>query len=68
VRTSRFRWLSVVVFALPLLGLGGLSGCDSKPSDGSQIADSGSVAPEQQTKVEQLYKNRHTPPAKPKAR
>jgi hypothetical protein len=68
LQASRFRWLSLTAIGLLLLCLGGLSGCDSKPPDGSQVVEAGAVSPEQKAKVEAQYKNRHRAVTKPKAR
>jgi hypothetical protein len=68
VQTSRFRSLSLAAIGLLPVCLGGLSGCDSKVPDGSQVAESGAVSPEQKAKVEAQYKNRHRSPGKPRAR
>ena len=59
----------VVALGLLLFGLGGLSGCDSKPSDGSQVADSGPIDAEQKAKVKAFYADRHkAATVKPNAR
>jgi hypothetical protein len=60
-----------ILFFLPALGfslmcLGVSSGCDSKPTDGSQVADSGPVDPEQKAKVKAFYADRHKPAVKGK--
>jgi hypothetical protein len=64
----RIRWLSTASIGLLLACLGGLSGCDSKPSDGAQVADSGPVDPEQKAKVKAFYADRHKAPARTNAR
>jgi len=51
-----------------LVCLSGLHGCDSKPSDGSQVADGGPVSPEQKAKVKALYEERHKAATKSNAR
>jgi hypothetical protein len=61
-------FLSLAEFGLLLVCLGGLSGCDSKPTDGSQVADSSSISPEQKAKVKAYYADRHKPATKPAAR
>jgi hypothetical protein len=63
--------LSVVAFGLLLVCVGGLSGCDSKPADGTVVPDSGPVSAEQKAKVKALYVDRHKsatkqPAGKPK--
>jgi hypothetical protein len=50
--------LSVLTFGLLLVCLGGLSGCDSRPADGTMVQDSGTVSKEQQSKVDSHYKDR----------
>ena len=59
MRIVRPRLLSVAAFGLLLVCSGGLSGCDSRPSDGSQVADSGPIDSEQKAKVKAFYANRH---------
>jgi hypothetical protein len=54
--------LSVIPFGL-LLGLllvcvGGLSGCDSKPADGTVVQDSGTISEQEKSKVESRYMDR----------
>ena len=51
-------FLLVLTFGLLLVCLGGLSGCDSKPADGTVVLDSGKVSEEQKSKVESYYKDR----------
>ena len=68
MRIVRPLLFSVVAFGLLPVCLGGLSGCDSKPSDGSQVADGGPMDPEQKSKVKAFYADRHKPAAKPTAR
>jgi hypothetical protein len=60
--------LSLTVPGLLLVYLGGLSGCDSKPPDGSQVADSGPIDPDQKAKVKAFYADRHKAATKPTAR
>jgi hypothetical protein len=48
----------MLTVALLLVCLGGLSGCDSKPADGTVVQDSGKVSEEQRSKVESYYKDR----------
>jgi hypothetical protein len=45
-----------------------MSGCGSKPSDGSQVADGGAVSAEQQAKIKSFYADRHKAAAKSNAR
>jgi len=68
MRIVRPVLLSAAAFGLLLVCSGGLSGCDSKPSDGSQVADSGKIDPEQKAKVKAFYADRHKPATKPTAR
>ena len=69
VRTLYSGLLAVTAFGLLLLCSGGLSGCDSKPSDGAQVADSGPIEPEQKAKVKAFYADRHkAATVKPNAR
>ncbi len=51
--------LSVTAAGLLLVCVGGLSGCDSKPADGTVVSDSGPVSAEQKAKVKALYVDRH---------
>jgi hypothetical protein len=51
--------LSVLAFGLLLAFLGGLSGCDSKPSDGTTVEGGAPVSAEQKAKVRSLYVDRH---------
>ncbi len=64
----RHGFLSLAAVGLLLVCVIGVSGCDSKPSDGSQVPDSGTVAPEQKAKVDSFYENRHKAAAKSIAR
>jgi hypothetical protein len=48
----------LLVFVFGLVCLGGLSGCDSRPADGTVVQDSGAVSEEQQSKVDSRYKDR----------
>jgi hypothetical protein len=57
--------LSLAAYGLLLVCSGG---CDSKPSDGSQVADSGPIDPEQKAKVKAFYADRHKAAPKPTAR
>jgi hypothetical protein len=50
--------LSVLIFGLLIVGVGGLSGCDSKPADGTVVQDSGTISEEEKSKVEDRYKER----------
>ena len=52
------RLLLVFAFGFGLVCLGGLSGCDSRPADGTVVQDSGTVSEEQQSKVDSHYKDR----------
>jgi hypothetical protein len=67
VHTLRSRWRSLAVTGLLLVCLGGLSGCESKPPDGSQVADSGPIDSEQKAKVKAAYAKTHKPATKPTA-
>jgi hypothetical protein len=54
-----FSWLSsVFTLALPLIWLGSLSGCDSRPADGTVVQDSGTISEEEKSKVESHYMDR----------
>jgi hypothetical protein len=68
VHTLRSRCFTVTASAFMLVCLSALHGCDSKPSDGSQVADGGPVSPEQKAKVKALYAERHKAAAKSNAR
>jgi hypothetical protein len=57
--------LFVVALGSLLVCLGGLSGCDSKPSDGSVVTDSGPIDPEQKARIKAFYADRHKPATKP---
>jgi hypothetical protein len=59
--------LFVVALGSVLVCLGGLSGCDSKPTDGSVVRDSGPVDPEQKARIKAFYADRHKPATKPTA-
>jgi hypothetical protein len=50
--------LSVVASGLLLVCVGGVTGCDSKPADGTVVQASGTVSEEQQSKVDSHYKDR----------
>jgi hypothetical protein len=67
VRTLYSGLSAVTAFGLLLLCSGGLSGCDSKPSDGAQVTDSGPIEPEQKAKVKAFYADRHKAATKPTA-
>jgi hypothetical protein len=58
VRILCSGFLSTLIFGLLLVCLGGLSGCDSKPADGTVVQDSGTVSEEEQSQVESRYKAR----------
>jgi hypothetical protein len=45
----------MLTVALLLVCLGGLSGCDSKPADGTMVQDGGTVSEEQKSKVASYY-------------
>jgi len=64
----RYRCLSLTLSGSVLVCSCGLTGCDSKPSDGSQVADGGPIAPEQKAKVKAFYADRHKADAKSNAR
>src|SRR5271166_6198591 len=44
--------LSVLTYGLLLVCVGGMSGCDSKPADGTMVQDSGTTSEEEKSKVE----------------
>jgi hypothetical protein len=48
----------MLTVALLLVFLGGLSGCDSKPADGTMVQDGDKVSEEQKSKVQSYYKDR----------
>jgi hypothetical protein len=58
VRIPCFGLLLVFTFGFGLVCLGGLSGCDSRPADGTVVQDSGTISEEQQSKVDSHYKDR----------
>jgi hypothetical protein len=56
VRTLRSGLLSVLTLGSSLVCLGGLSGCDSRPADGTVVEDSrGTISDEEKSKVESHY-------------
>jgi hypothetical protein len=58
VRILCSRLLSVLPFGLLLVCVGGLSGCDSRPADGTVVQDSGTVSEQEKSKVESRYMDR----------
>jgi hypothetical protein len=43
---------------LLLVWLSGLSGCDSKPADGTVVQDRGTISEQEKSKVERRYMDR----------
>ena len=54
MRILRSRFLVVVVFGLLAMYLGGLSGCDSKPADGT-LVEPAQIDADQQAEVKAQY-------------
>ena len=52
------RLLSVLPFGLLLFCVGGLSGCDSRPADGTVVQESGTISEEEKSEVESRYMDR----------
>ena len=50
--------LSVLTYGLLLVCLGGMSGCDSRPADGTMVQDSGTIGEQEKSKVESHYTDR----------
>lgn len=58
MRTLRSWLLSVLSVGLLHVCVGGLSGCDSKPADGTVVQDSGTISEQEKSKVESRYMDR----------
>jgi hypothetical protein len=58
VRILCSRLLSVLPVGLLLVCVGGLSGCDSRPADGTVVQDSGAISEQEKSKVESRYMDR----------
>lgn len=58
MQTFRSGILTLTACGLLLVCLGGVSGCDSRPSDGSMIEPVDGVSAEQKAKVKGFYANR----------
>ena len=58
MRTLRSWLLSVLPVELLLVCVGGLSGCDSRPADGTVVQDSGAISEQEKSKVESRYMDR----------
>ena len=50
--------LSVLTYGFLPVCVGGMSGCDSKPADGTMVQDSGTTSEEEKSKVESHYTDR----------
>jgi hypothetical protein len=58
VRILCSRLLSVLAIGLLLVCAGGLSGCDSRPPDGTVVQDSGTISEQEKSKIESRYIDR----------
>src|SRR5262249_46400447 len=52
------RSLSVLLFGLLLACMSGLSGCDSRPADGTVVQDSRTISEQEKSRVESRYVDR----------
>ena len=52
------RLLAVLPFGLLLVCVGGLSGCDSRPADGTVVQARGTISEQEKSKVESRYMDR----------
>jgi hypothetical protein len=59
VRILRSGLLSVLALGSLLVCLGGSSGCDSKPADGTMVEGGAPVSAEQKAKIKSFYADRH---------
>jgi hypothetical protein len=58
VRILHFASLAVLTSGLLLACLGGLSGCDSKPADGTVVQESATTSEQEKSEVERRYMDR----------